>query len=184
MKKSKVQIVVVVGRKRENREKRGSVFCVCACVCACVRTLPAQYGSGNASASARKGKEGKKSSWRRNDDGRRSRSQPRRGAMSSLVWRLETVRLPGGVWCVRCAVCHIQCATFAQDYLLSLLSPNNFSPNNFSPNKFSPNNTLTVSQSRHSHRFTGNFSCLPASYNGGMPCPLPPTVPYHNTQLQ
>lgn len=50
------------------------------------------------------------------------------GAMSSLVWRLrlETAR---GVWCVRCAVCHIQCATFGQDYLLSLLSPNNFSPN-------------------------------------------------------
>lgn len=44
------------------------------------------------------------------------------GAMSSLVWRLETAR-----GCVRCAVCHIQCATFGQDYLLSLLSPNNFS---------------------------------------------------------
>lgn len=51
------------------------------------------------------------------------------GAMSSLVWRLETETARG---CVRCAVCHIQCATFGQDYLLSL------SPNNFSPNKFYP----------------------------------------------
>lgn len=48
------------------------------------------------------------------------------GPCHRLFWRLR-LRLPGGVCGVRCAVCHIQCATFAQDYLLSLLSPNNFS---------------------------------------------------------
>lgn len=115
-------------KKRKQRERRGDQYFVCACV----RALPAQYGGGNASASAGKGKE-KKRSWRRNDDGRRSRWQPRR--RGHVIACLETVRLETarGVWCVRCAVCHIQCATFAQDYLLSLLSPNNFSPNKFYP---------------------------------------------------
>lgn len=114
--------MVVVGRKRENRERRGDQYFVCACV----RALPAHNMVVGTRVRVRERKGKKKSSWRRNDDGRRSRWQPRRGAMSSLVWRLrlETAR---GVWCVRCAVCHIQCATFAQNYLLSLLSPNNFS---------------------------------------------------------
>lgn len=72
-------------------------------------------------------------------------------------------------------MCHIQCATFAQNYLLSLLSPNKFSPNKFPPNKFYASHSHSqVSQSRHSHRFTGNFSCLPTSYNKGhtLSCPV------------
>lgn len=47
--------------------------------------------------------------------------------MSSLVLETDETETARGV-CAVCAVCHIQCATFGQDYLLSL-SPNNFSPN-------------------------------------------------------
>lgn len=116
-------------KKRKQREKRGSVFCVCACVRACLTS--SQYGGGNASASASAGK-GKEKKARGAEmmmvvDRGGSLGE---GPCHRLFWRLR-LRLPGG--CVRYAVCHIQCATFAQDYLLSLLSPNNFSPNKFYP---------------------------------------------------
>lgn len=89
------------------------------------------------------------------------------GAMSSLVWRLET-ETARGVWCVRCAVCHIQCATFAQDYLLSLLSPNNFS---LLTNSI-PNLNLQALSALHTHSLPSHVTltaspatsptCLPA----------------------
>lgn len=160
MKKSEVQMVVVVGgKKRENRERRGDQYFVCVRAC-----VPYQLTIWwwERECEKGKGKGRKKSSWRRNDDGRRSRWQPRRRGhvIACLETETDTAR---GVWCVRCAVCHIQCATFAQDYLLSLLSPNNFS---LLTNSLLTNSLLTthsqVSQPRHSHRFIGNFSYLPA----------------------
>lgn len=126
--------MVVVGRKRENRERRGDQYFVCVRTCVPYQ-LNMVVGTRVRVRERERKKKARGAEMMMVVDRGGSLGE---GAMSSLVWRLR----PG---CVRCAVCHIQCATFAQNYLLSLLSPNNFSLQT---------NSLLTNSMLHTHTHT------------------------------
>lgn len=94
MKKSEVQMVVV-GRKRENRERRGDQYFVC--VCACVRALPAHNMVVGTRVRVRERERKKKARGAEMmmvvDRG----GSLGGGAMSSLVWRQVETETARGV---------------------------------------------------------------------------------------